>query len=283
MMKKWLLGLFLMFASAFFAFPQKKLQQTETTWEMLEISDITDCRTDSSFDRRECRNYDYLTSGTTFIGLASLEWLKASGWEFVGVVNRADSTDRLYFKRRFDRLRTEREIGELKKAFEKSRRRSGLTDLDESEFQQQIQQFRQGESARLRMALEQTGNPALTVINVESNARTVKEPSLSAEIVLDATPVLLKKDGAYRASEADRYFNESVKQILEKIKVSSSSEPFGSAQRISAGTFKPVRIGAFRTLSPGISIKISVVINYDERQNIVAQGWIYGRWLTNPK
>ena len=282
MIKKWLLGLFLMFSLAFFAFAQKNIKQPETNWEILEISDITDCRTDFEFDRRECRNFGYLTYGTTFIGLASLEWLKESGWELAGVVNRPDSTDRLYFKRRYVRSRTEREIDRLKKEFEKSRRLNNLTELDESEFQQEILQFKQNEIAKLRAALEQTGNPALKIISVESNARSAREPYLSAELLLDGTSVLLK-NGAYRASEADRYFKENVKQILEKIKVSSSPEPLSNARNISAGTFKPVKIGVFRTLSPGISIKISVIVNYDKRQNTVAQGWIYGRWTAEQK
>jgi len=283
MMKKRLLGLFLMFSLAFFAFAQKNIKQAETGWEVLEISDIADCRLDFEVARRECRSYNYLTFGTTFTGLASLEWLKASGWEFVGILNRTSSADGLYFKRRYNKSRTEKEIERLKNEFKTSQGRKGLTELDESEFQQQIRQFKQKEIARLKTLLEQSGNRALKIIGVESDALSASQPYLRAEIVLDGTPELLKEGGNYRASEADRYFQEKVGQIVRIINLSPNAVLFSNAQRIAKGEFVPVKIGEFKLLYSGVALKISVVVNYGNQQITVAQGWVYGRWATEQK
>jgi hypothetical protein len=282
-MKKWLLGLFLILLLTFFAFAAKSVKKTETNWEVLEISDVTDCRLDFEIVRRECRSYNYLTFGTTFKGLASLEWLKESGWELVGILSSADSADKLYLKRRYDKLRTEKEIARLKNEFKTSQARSNLIDLDDSEFQQQIRQFKQEEIAKLKTALEQIGNPSLKIMGVESDALSVREQYLRAEIVLDGTSTLFKEGGTYRSSEADKYFQENGKQILEKINLSANAVLFSNAQRIAKGAFIPVKIGEFRLNYSGIALKISVVVNHNNQQIIVAQGWVYGRWATNQK
>jgi hypothetical protein len=56
---------------------------------------------------------------------------------------------------------------------------------------------------------------------------------------------------------------------------------FSNAERIAKGTFTPVKIGEFKLLYSGIALKISIIVNYNNQQIMVAQGWVYGKWKTN--
>lgn len=281
MIKKWFVGLFLMLSCLSFAFAQTVKKQNEAQWEFLEVSEVTDCGT--SGDRRECRTYNYPTSAVKFSGQASLEWMRVSGWELVGVVSYEQYPNSLYFKRQYDKTRTEKEIEWLKKEFDKESKglketkpASVLTDLDNIETKQNLEQFNISEETKWRASLEQIKNLPLKIINVKSDSLYNQRTWVGAEVVLDATSVLLKDGNKYRSSDADQYFRESAKQIFEALGQQITLRDVNShAQLISRGSFKPSPIGAFYFSTAGVSLKISVIVNYKGQQIIVAQGEIW--------
>lgn len=283
MRKRWFVGLFLVFLCVAFTFAQNVKKPNEAQWEFLQISTVRNCG-DIAF-RKTCRNYEYVTSGESFDAQSSLEWMKESGWELVGVAMN-ENYQALFFKRLFNKPRTETEIEWLKKEFALSQPKSpvsGLIDLDTIEGKQNLDAFNRSEESRIRTALEQISGLPIKIISVSSDAFSVKRPRVGAEIVLDATPVLLKEGNRYRSSDADKYFQDAVKLILEKLQIMSTYTGESNAQKISNGSYKPVGIGKFGIDSPNLTIKLSVVVNYDNVQNIVAQNWIYGRWQNKPQ
>lgn len=281
MQKRWFVGLFLMVLCASFTFAQNVKKQADAQWEFLQVSTVRMC---SEFGfQKSCRRYEYLTSGESFDAPDSLEWMRESGWQLVGVsVNEGYQT--LYFKRSYNKTRTDSEIERLKKEFlQKSSNAAAnnLTDLDMIDGKQKLNAFNRSEESRIRTALEQISGLQLKIISLSSEAASVKSPRAATEIVLDATSVLLKDGNQYRSSEADKYFQDAARLILEKTQTTSIDRLESNAQLISNGNFELVEIGKFRLNNPpnntSVTIKLSVIVNYNNNQNIVAQGWIYGR------
>lgn len=263
-----------------------------TQWEYLEISGT---KYSSGYDQitRYYRDYNYLTSATVFSGQNSLEWMKDSGWELVSVVNSGESPVSLFFKRPFNKARTENEIARLKKDYEtetsvaKKSAPNFLADLDELEFNRNLVAFNKNEEVKLRSELEQIKNPPFKVIGVQSNSRQLDRPVIGAEIVLDATAVLLKDGKNYRSSEADKYFRDAATQIAAALKLTpdsyNSNALRGNAREISRGLLKPSPIGKLDQIYAEINLKISIVITVNNQQNIVAQGFIYGQRIKEKK
>lgn len=260
MCKKWFFGLFLMFFFLSVSFAQNTSRQNETNWEYLTLI---------------AENCSFLTSGVSF--QCSWEWIKESGWEMVGVNECC-----IYFKRPYNKARTEKEIEWIKKEFNPQKQDEfNLVDLDKSEAKQKLGEFNRSEETKLRNALEKVKDLPLRILTVESKAQALNQQSAAAEIVLDATLVLLK-NGNYRSSEAEKYFNENTKRILEIIGLSVDYSYSGNALRISNGGYKPLKFGKLNNYYSGIHLKISVIVNYNNQQNIVAQNFIGGKWMTNP-
>jgi len=283
MQKRWLAALFLVFLYVSFTFAQNVRKQNEAQWEFLQVSAVRTCNLYGF--QKDCRRYEYIASGEFFDAQDSLVWIKESGWELVGV-STSENFHALYFKRLYNKARTENEIVWLKKEFEKESPKpaaSSLIDLDTIENKQKLDAFNQSEVSRMRTALEQISGLPIKIISVASEAVSVRNPRAGAEIVLDATPVLLKDGNRYRSSDADKYYQDAVKLILEKIQVMSSYSGESNAQNISNGRYKPVEIGKFGLNTYNITIKLSVIVNYNNKQNIVAQNWIYGRWQNKPQ
>lgn len=274
---KWFAGLFAVFLCLSASFAQSTKNQNEIRWEYLEISSLERCRFDQIF--KDCRSYNYLTAGASFKARVSLEWMTEAGWELVGVGTYDQGPSMLYFKRISDRERTKKEIEWLQKDFENAApvpKVSDLIDLDEIETKQNLDEFNKNEEVKFRAVLEQIKDLPLKIISVSSKAKAAGRPSVGAEIVLDATSVLLKDGNKYRSSAADKYFQEAVKQILQTVgMVSQNSTIYSEARSISKGTFKPQKIGLFGFNTAGITLKISVIVNYDNQPNIVAQDIIY--------
>ncbi len=262
MFKKWFIGLFLVALCASVSFSQNTQKQNETNWEFLSMY---------------AGNCNYLTSNISLQCPSSWEWLKESAWEMVGVNECC-----VYFKRPYNKARTDKEIEWLKKKFNSQKQNEfNLVDLDKSETKQKLDEFNRSEEVKLRNALEKVKEFPLRIITVESKARDLNQPSIAAEIVLDATSILLK-NGKYRSSEAEKYFNENTKRILEIIGLSVAYSYNGNALSISNGGFKPFKFGTFDNYYSGIHLKISVIVNYNNQQNIVAQNFIGGKWTINP-
>lgn len=277
MMNKWLAGLFLAFLCASFSFSQTSKRQTEAKWEFMEVSWASgQCRV-RDFERR-CRKYNYVTSGVLVEAPDSLEWMSESGWELVGMTA-SEGYQSLFFKRRYDRTRTEREIDWLEKQLDKVEGTVGntnLIDLDSIESRQKLAEFNKNEAAQLTAALRQIKNLPLSVIEVKSNAIDLKNPRLAADVVLDATAVLLKNGSEYRASEVDDYFNAAAKQIIGDLKMITDYRERKSARAISSGVQIP-KSGGIATNYNEIILRISVVLTRQGKRNIVAQNWIAGK------
>ena len=283
MIKKWLSALFLAFLCASFSLAQGVKGQNETKWELLEISGTGAC---SSASGRNCRYYHYLTSGVSVRAQASLEWMKDSGWELVGVATN-DQYYGLYFKRPYNKTRTDDEIKKISTEFEKDIPKPTdnklLVDLDAFEAQQKVAEFDKKEELKLRTALEGIKDLPVRIVSVSSGSLAANRTRVGAEIVVDATSVLLKDGNKYRSSDADRYFKEIVPQIADRINLSynRNSRLQSYAQDITRGSFKPV-IGNY-TFYDGVNLKISVVVNYKNQPIVVAQSTIRGEWAANPQ
>ena len=255
-------------------------------WEYLEISGTKSFNTEY-YQTVLYRDYNFLTSAKKLTGQDSLEWLKDSGWELVSVVNYGEGANiGLFFKRPYSVTRTTTEIASLEKGYERetltpqSSAKSALVDLDEQEFRRKLATYNKGEETNIQTVLEQIKSFPLKIISVHSNASKLGATRFDAEIVIDATSVLLKDGKNYRASEADKYFGDAVKQIGEKLRITPDSyisQLKSHSQEISKGYFKTAPIGAFSNKFSEINLKISAVIVSDGQQNIVAQDVIYGK------
>jgi len=281
MFRKTVVALFALTLLSGVSFAQNSKTRNFSQWEYLEVAGISSCYTPSRYFN--CRRYNYLTTEVSFQGRASLEWMKTSGWELVGIAAIPESSATLFFKRPLDRIRTENEIAQLKKDYEMEVQtvptppKSALTDLDEQEFLQKLADYNRTEEINLRAALGQIKNLSLRIVSVRSKTQRLDSAAISAEIVLDATSILLKDGKSYRSSEAEKFYQDAAKQILKNLRLTSSSSPIsGNAQRISKGSFSPQPIGKFSEIYGGFTIMISVVINICNQQNMVAQNQING-------
>jgi len=63
--------------------------------------------------------------------------------------------------------------------------------------------------------------------------------------------------------------------------LSSNPRLISYAREITQGTVKP-RIGDF-VFYDGINLKISLVVNYENQQIVVAQTSVKGEWAANPQ
>lgn len=288
MVKKWFAGLFLVFLCLSFSSAQNTKKQREaSSWEYLEISIIDRSCGSPSYP---CRRYYYFNSGTRLNGPVALEWLNGAGWELANVTSNEGSLNGLLFRRAFDRERTEKETQwlseELAKEIQKRETTpiKDLVDLDETEAKQKLIDFNRAEETRLRAALERFKTVPLKILTVSSKAETVGRSSVGAEIVIDGTSTLLKNGNLYRSSEANKFYKETMQQLLESaglfVASGSSYSLEGNAPGISKGGFKP-QLGNFIVNRNGVVLKVSVFVNYRNNQIIVAQSWVYSRWLTD--
>ena len=276
MFKKASIALFAVLFFSVFLFAQGG-RNNLIRWEYLEVSGT---KYSSGYNQttRYYRDYNFLTSATNFAGKNSLEWMKDSGWELVSVVNNGESPVSLYFKRPFKKVLTENEITRLKKEYEtefQTPPKSVLVDLDEQEFKQKINDFNRTEEVKLRTALAQIKNLPLKIIRVQSNSSVIDTPRVSAEMVLDATSLLVKNENTYRSSEAEKVYQAAAKQIIESLGLAANSNFRGNAQGISKSYIVPQPVGKFNNFYDEFSILISLVINTENQQVIVAQGVIY--------
>jgi hypothetical protein len=291
MIGKWFAGLFLAVFFVTFSLAQKSSLQNETQWEFLEVFSVSQSCDGVYYDKNACRYYFYQSSGLATNGPASLDWMSESGWELVGFVPAGESPHHIYFKRHYNKARTEREIAWLKQKLQKDIQglsvtrklvRNELVDLDAFEKKQKIDDYNKAEEAKLRAALDGIKDLPLRIVSVSSKAQTIGQTMVGAEIVLDGTSVLLKDGNKYRSSEAAKYFNESINQILEKLNVSDKKVGGSNAGAIASGSVLPV-IGEFYFYKEGLTLKATVVVNSQNRENIVAQGSADGKWLSNPQ
>lgn len=275
-----------MFSLVSFSSAQNTKKQNQISWEYLEISVIDKYCGDPSYS---CRHYYYFNSGIRLNGPVSTDWLNNAGWELTDSISNDGALSGLLFKRIFNKGRTEKEIEWLSKELSKEiqtrkekKSETPLIDLDTLEAKQNLADFNQAEEKKMRTALEQIKDFPLKIISVSSDALALKRSRVGAEIVLDGTFALLKEGNQYRSSETDKYFKEAVKQILDKIGASGTSYSAGNAAAISGGGFNP-KIGNFSVNMAGLTLKVSVIVNYLNQQIIVAQGWISSKWIENPQ
>ncbi|HQU86513.1 MAG TPA: hypothetical protein PKY59_25505, partial [Pyrinomonadaceae bacterium] len=199
MLKNLLFAAFFTLLCFSFLSAQTSKKSDEINWEILLIYDLEKIQTDDRFPF-EMRTYNYLTSGTVFYGPASLEWIKDSSWELVS------SDSGLHFKRPYNKQRTDKEIEWLKKEYEKSYSasqivpQSDLIDLDLVEYTQKAIDLGKSEKAKYENLLKQINEFPLKVISVETTSYDSTFSRVKAEIILDATNVLIKEGKNYRSS-----------------------------------------------------------------------------------
>lgn len=291
MIRKWFAAPLLAFLCVSFSLAQDLKLKNETQWEFLEVFPASKNCDGVYYEKDACRYYLYPGSGLGISGPASLDWLSESGWELVGFVPAGESPHHIYFKRHYNKARTEREIAWLKQKLQKDIQgltvkrkivRNELVDLDALEKKQKIDDYNKAAEAKLRAALEQLKDLPLRIVNVISIAKTTGQTIIGAEIVLDGTSALLKDGNKYRSSDAAKYFSESVNQILDRLNVSGKKVGGGNTALIANGSVTPV-IGEFYFYQEGLTLKVTVIVNSQNKENIVAQGNAEGKWLINPQ
>lgn len=249
-------------------------QSITKQWEYLEVSQIQSTSFDADGKRIyvNYRSYNFFNAGKTVSGTASLDWLGKSGWELVGAISTGEnnSDTKLVFKRIYNEQRSKREIEELEKTFKAQTKTptADLIDLDAQEARQKLDEFNRREEERLRAALSRINDVPVKIISVKSSAYTPNKTSLAAEIVVDGTSVLLKDGNKYRSSEAKNYLQQVGKQIVKLLELDAD---------VFLQNYGRFQIGEFSVSSQGeINIGVSAVVNYQAKQNVVAQGVVRG-------
>jgi hypothetical protein len=279
-----------MFLSGFgVLYAQGKTERGIVLWEYLALTPVQTDYSNNNLGARVFRDYNYLTSEEFFRGPASLGWLKDSGWEMTGAVSSEQlNLTYLYFKRPYNAARTKNEIEKLKKVFEdllsaapKPAPLPLLIDLDGTDERQKTDEHDRADEARLRSGLEKVKDLPMTIFSVTGQGASPTVPHVGAEIVLDATGILLKNGNQYRASEVEKYAKDAAKLIADTARIKVGNTIEGRARAISYKSFTPVKIGTPFVAYDEIGIRISVVLNVKGNQLIVWQGWIAGKWLPN--
>ncbi len=270
MFKKFAFSLFL----CIFTISIVSAQSTNKQWEYLEVSEINSSYNYPNIESFPYRTYNFFNEGKVISGTASLDWLGKSGWELVGAISTGEnnSSTKLVFKRPYNQQRTKNEIEQLSKTFAVQTKipTADLIDLDAQATKQKLDDFNRREEERLKVALASINNLPVKVISVKSMASSPDRTGLAAEIVIDGTSILLKDGNKYRSSEAVNYLQEVNKRIIDSLKLEAS---------LFSQIHSNFPIGKFpENPNGGISIGISVIINYKEKQNVVAQGYVSGRW-----
>ena len=276
MVKKSFAALFFMLLCFSFLFAQNTKKSNEINWELLEVSGQ---KYSNNFGiTKYYRTFNYLTSGISFIAQDSLEWMKDSNWELVSVYGYEGGSS-LFFKRIYDKQRTEKEIERLKKDFEKGSpavANTGVIDLDLVEDDQKARELALSEKIKYANLLKQINGLPLKIVSLETTSDNPKVSKVAIELVLDATALLVKDGKSYRSSEAEKYFQETVRQILDKLNAqSNSSSTTGNSRIFSSGNLKPEKIGGFKNFYGDVNLKISVIVDLNGQQNIVSQGFVY--------
>lgn len=193
------------------------------------------------------------------------------GWELVDIVGAIGGDQQLVFKRLYDKSRSEKEIalimeeGKILSANRKaiqdeiSKIPSGkILDLDAAERQEKTdkeEKILREEIASLNGQINIKG----TIIEASQNYRG--DFTAKAHIVVDGTTTLLKGN-KYRRSEAKLYAKQIAEKLYTKTKLYSSSK------------YTSPEIDA---MAGDVTIKITVVINYQGKANDVATHNIGGK------
>ncbi len=268
--------------------------QSETQWEYLEVSPQTYTESYGVYKSNvSVRRYNYLNEGKSMFGEPTFERLGKAGWELVNAYslenNTKNNTTSYIFKRRYIKARTDKEIEELEKWLKQEvakiqpPKEFNLNDLDVFEEKQNLAAYNRSQEEKLRNVLEQIKDIPIQIINVESVSPNIGRTSAAAEIVVDATSILLKNGNNYRSSEAQEYLKQVVAKIINRdnspLKWQSnvgSNIGNTNAKAISVGSTTPQKIGQLRLnnvnyISDGILLRISIIVNYKGQQNIVNQ------------
>lgn len=260
-------------------------QHVEIPWEYLEISS-------PSYSIREnetlhYRHYNFLTAGESFSGPTSLAWLKGTGWELTSTVSFPESGQTvMYFKRQVDDARTSREISLLKNKYDSqpivrapSKQNRKVVDLDRTEQGQKLVEYNRTEEAKLRAALGMVQGVPMKILSVRSGASNVGSSRVAADVVIDASSILVKNGNQYRSSEADTYLRDTALKIAQTARISYRDDIQPNAALISEGLRTPEEPGKEITPGGSVSIRLTLVIVVMGEQNIIAQGYINGNWL----
>lgn len=264
--------------------------QNENQWEYLEVSEINNSYKDFS---ESYRFYKYLNRNISFRGESALDRIGKAGWELVGVVNSNSegSAARLIFKRKYNKEHTDEEIKELKK-WELSvitdepapSRNFNIIDVDLVESNQTIVNYNRSQEQKLRNILEKIKDLPFRIVSVKSNSKVVGQTALGAELVVDATKILLKDNKTYSSSETEKYFREVLEKIINQIPLEWLTEQLPSqAKAISEKGYR-IQIGDFNSFSDGIYLKTSLVIEFQGQENVVDVGYLrFKGFVDKPK
>jgi len=203
-------------------------------------------------------------------------------WELVGIfsVNMNDqpsfNNSKFIFKRKFDAARSEREAEELKKleneiknALPNTGMATDLIELDQAEFKAKQNEVADRAKAKLEQAIKNTS--IVSVVNL-TIAYSDNSKQTYAEIVVDGSSALLEGANKYRLSEAKRYARQIAAELFNKIGLRqvSPNEDFYNEY----GNF---------SYRGEVTVKFSIVINYNGATRTVAVGYISGNWAETIK
>ena len=262
-------------------FAQKEVKQ----WEYLAVYDVVqrvDPETRVPFG---ARNYYFVNENKSLAGGTDIGWLIKAGWELVGAAAGGETVyTGLYFKRAYDPSRTQKEIKEVEKSFEKEKTaaialktgnelkasQNAPVDLDAVEAKEKLRVFNLAAEKKLRTAFEQIKEPQFKIFSITGNSDSLNRERLRAEIVIDGTSLLLK-DGNYRLSEARNYLKETTARIRDQIGIVSDPNIYISSRNQKIGTQGPYG-------DSGVFIRMSLIVRYNNEEYLLAQTDVRGEW-----
>ena len=204
------------------------------------------------------------------------------GWELVEIlpVNVNDqpsfANPKFIFKRKFDSARSEREAEDLKKLENEFKnispntvKATDLIELDQAEFKAKQNEVADRAKAKLEQAIKNTS--ITSVLNI-TTAYSDNIKQTYAEIVVDGSSALLEGGNKYRLSEAKKYARQIAVELFNKIGLRqlTPNEDFYNEY----GNF---------SYRGEVTIKLSIVINYNGTIRNVAVGYINGNWAETIK
>lgn len=266
------------------------LAQTETSnqWEYLIVS-LSEFTTPLG-EEAEIAKPKLLGKRTGTVGFHQQESYQKEfdrlgrfGWELVSVTppNYENSSgngqlqgSQFVFKRVFDAARTSREAEEKQKLDEQFQISSAQTkqnkpeiiDLDALESQQKTENLRRADEQKLRQDLENVKNVAVKVKQIRSFSIPDRGFNASAEIEIDGSAVLLREGNKFRLSEAEKYLKEKSIDVFNQIGLRTAN-------------ISDQPISTYRRNNENISIKVSLVLNYQGTSKTVSQTLLSGVYI----
>jgi hypothetical protein len=206
---------------------------------------------------------------------AALDELGKAEWELVSVIPPAEDRPVSYvFKRKFDSVRSQKELAEVAKLEQDARagkktviRKEPLVDLDRADVLAADDAVANRAKAKLEEAIKSAGLSSLVSVRTRYDSYSRET---WAEVTVDGSGILLKDGNKFRTSEAKKYVSEIAAELFKK----SGLQPV-------PGTGKYYFENGNVDKKGEIVVNLAVFVKYNGRDNFVGRGAITGNWMAS--